>query len=101
MIRHTVNAVSRAWLLVLALCLLPGAASAAESQPAAEPTPDTPEEPEGSDKSADASDAVPQPDKPADDPAGKVVNGKDESPGIFVPSEDISEDFAVSFPVDI
>ena len=37
---------------------------------------------------------------PATEPAADDIP-KTKSPGVFVPSEDISEDLAVSFPVDI
>ncbi len=75
------------------LCLLLGAlgtppASGAESEPA------RPADDQESQTAADASSST-----PADDTA---AGSKDDGTGdVFLPSEEISEDFAVSFPVDI
>ena len=58
--------------------------------------------------SADASATQPPPadaSAPAGTAAGAEGGAKpppeDRAPGVFIPSEEISEDFAVSFPVDI
>jgi len=61
----------------------------------------------GAESAADATDtaappaapALPVPDAPDGDGAGEDDTGP--SPEVFVPSEEISEDFTVSFPVDI
>lgn len=79
----------RLWLCSLALLLIGTSASFAMAQQADDPvTTDSESEttdPRSNDESAESED--PQ-------EAG-------ESPEIFIPTEEISEDFAVSFPVDI
>lgn len=42
-----------------------------------------------------------EPPPPSDDDASESNSGNQGTEGVFLPSEDISEDFAVSFPVDI
>jgi hypothetical protein len=76
----------------------PGAAEADE-----QPAPET--------GGADEAPPAPGADNPAEEPAepppastGGAAEGAPkpgQDPGVFVPTEEISEDFAVSFPVDI
>lgn len=81
----------RAALLVAAVALLAAAPIRAEqAPPPAEPETVVPADPEvddGKAAEADPENAPPRPGAPAAE--------------VFVPSEEISEDFAVSFPVDI
>ena len=83
--------------LALAAALALGAAAAGEAEsPTAPPTgAATPaEEPAQSPDSAPGDDAAPQRDEPQS-------QERLAAPEIFTPSEDISEDIAVPFPVDI
>ena len=72
---------------VLLLCGLAGATQAAE-RPAAKPPDEAPPAPAAEGRA---------------DPAGKAEAARDEGPRqeVFLPSEEISEDFAAPFPVDI
>ncbi len=73
------------WLLIALLTTLTAHASAAEAEKSRQDPLDT----GVADDSAAAS-------QPADPPAVDVPTAE-----VFVPTEEISEDFAVSFPVDI
>ncbi|MEQ8861335.1 MAG: hypothetical protein RIC56_22035 [Pseudomonadales bacterium] len=79
-------------LLGLWLVVTPGA-RAAEAAP--EAAPDAASSPVTSTEPRTRGDDV----SPAQPESGAAAKG--DSPDVFVPSEDISEDFAVSFPVDI
>jgi len=89
------------WLLLsglvcaLLLSAAHGQQPASEQQPATEK--DNPvENPQGTAPVAKAPPAkAPTPNKPADKPTGK------QSSEVFRPSEEISEDLSVPFPVDI
>jgi hypothetical protein len=87
-----------AWLLTLLLALVPAAAvNAAEAAP--EPVQDAPADEEPG--------AAPGSDEPGNGNAdataqtGEAETEPDQGPAVFVPTEEISEDFAVAFPVDI
>ncbi len=73
------------WLLIVLLTTLTAHASAAEGEKSRQ----DPLENGAADDSG-------SPSEPADPPAGDVPTAE-----VFVPTEEISEDFAVSFPVDI
>jgi hypothetical protein len=74
------------WVLISLLAGLALYASAQESEEAQEPQ-----------KAQETEDQAPAPPaEPSRRPAGAS-----QDPEIFVPTEEISEDFAVSFPVDI
>ncbi len=73
------------WLLMVLLTTLTAHASAAEGEKSRQ----DPLETGATDNSA-------APSKPADPPSVDVPTAE-----VFVPTEEISEDFAVSFPVDI
>ena len=73
------------WLLIVLLTTLTAHASAAEGEKSRQEPLDT-----------GAADNSASPSEPADPPAGEVPTAE-----VFVPTEEISEDFAVSFPVDI
>lgn len=80
----------------LLTALLAGAAAAGDAEPAEPAAPD--DQPKAAARQADqAADREASEQEKA--PAGAGEDG--ESPAVFVPSEEISEDFAVSFPVDI
>ncbi len=75
--------------IFLALALLMGAAMAGAQPTGAEPAPaDTTEQPEGSAETEPATSG----DQPSD---------RQRAPSDYRPSEQISEDLSVSFPVDI
>lgn len=87
------------WLFGLLLSALAASAWAAEApaeadepKAAASPTPPTAEKPEK------AEDAAPA---PKEDGASKEAEEPPEAAEVFVPTEAISEDIAVPFPVDI
>ena len=93
-----------AWLLPLLLALGPaGTCMAAGAEPESAGDSGAGES-SGTEAQADASDKpgnggagdARAPDEPAD-----ATPGKDGGPEVFIPTEEISEDFAVSFPVDI
>lgn len=69
------------WLIGAVLVALLGTGVSAQQAP------DIEQEPTGE------SDEAPEP--------GTTANADDESPDVFVPTEEISEDAAVPFPVDI
>ncbi len=77
---------------------------AAQSEESAETARATAAEDAGPDTEAEAGRRAEPPDKTAP-PARPAANGAPEAPGnspeVFVPSEDISEDLSVRFPVDI
>lgn len=76
----------RAWVVILWALL---ATAAAQDAPA--PEPDATADPQAQDATA----------APAQTPAPAAAAGTAKSPDSFVPSEEISEDLSVSFPVDI
>lgn len=86
-------------LLLIAGLGFAGTLRGAEAPEREETPPTTAEKPEPG--AGDAGETTP----PAQPPAGKDTSqapAEGGGPGdVFVPSEDISEDFAVSFPVDI
>lgn len=97
-IRPAWRALAVGVLIAAAPVALTAPAEDAPEQPADERTEARPEGAGAADRADQAADA------PADGeaPAGKPgAARKGEDPGVFVPSEEISEDFAVAFPVDI
>lgn len=93
MINKMTNGFRNVHLRFLAGVLMLLAASAQFTAAQAEES-STPAKPEPAAKSATPSQTTPE---KTPQPATKVVKTPDE----FTPSEEISEDFAVSFPVDI
>ena len=85
----------RAWLLAVVLSVHPAAlsmAAEADDAAAAEAAKPPSQDPAAGGEPPDAAEPSPRGEgqpKPGDDPS------------VFIPSEEISEDFAVSFPVDI
>ncbi|MCY3819017.1 MAG: hypothetical protein OXH52_06585 [Gammaproteobacteria bacterium] len=83
-------------VVVLLLCLAFGASAWAEEDSAS-----------GTDEATAASPEETNPDVPsrtetaADREEGDDDTSEDESPDVFIPSENISENIAVKFPVDI
>ena len=80
--------------LLAALALLSAAATARAPAPA--PAVEASDTTEGTDGDAEAG-ASPQP--PADSTTGNAA--QTDTPDVFVPSVEVSEDLSVAFPVDI
>jgi hypothetical protein len=78
-------------LLLLALLLPASVGAAAPAEPAREPPATETEE---------APDREEAPPEPAPE-RGDERNARQDSPDVFVPTEQVSEDLSVSFPVDI
>ncbi len=83
-------------LLALVACL---SATAAESPPPSAPVSDQPVKTDTA-PNADAAKPAADPSKPAPKPATES-KGEKTVDGDFKPSEEISEDMAVAYPVDI
>lgn len=97
-IRPAWRALAVGVLIAAAPVALTAPAEDAPEQPADERTEARPEGAGAADGADQAADAPAGGEAPAGKP-GAARKGED--PGVFVPSEEISEDFAVAFPVDI
>lgn len=90
--------------LVLAFLLLSAAASHADNEPApSKPLGNAPASSNGASESRPIARPPegPEPSTALNAAAAAETEGKKGTGGVFLPSEEISEDFAVSFPVDI
>ena len=76
--------------LLLVALLLPASVAAAQPAPEAPPAEETREAPEQEEA----------PPEPAPE-RGDERSARRDSPDVFVPTEQVSEDLSVSFPVDI
>lgn len=76
------------------------AAESAEGAPSAEAAPEAVEDASSS-EAAEASPAEESADEPAGEESAEEESAADGPAEVFVPSENISEDISVPFPVDI